>query len=61
MAMVYAGLDEKTRAFECLDKAVVDRDPKLLFIRAVPFSDALKTDPRFTDLLQRIGLEPDGG
>jgi TolB-like protein/Flp pilus assembly protein TadD len=58
MAAVYAGLDEKTVALEWLDKAFVDRDAGLLFIRVEPYSDALKTDPRYTDLLRRIGLEP---
>jgi TolB-like protein/Tfp pilus assembly protein PilF len=58
MTMIYAGLNEKARAFECLDKAVVDRDPLILYIRTHPYSDSLKTDPRYTDLLRRIGLEP---
>jgi hypothetical protein len=54
MAGIYAGLGEKDRAFEWLDRAYEERDciaPKL-----EPFLDSLRSDPRFPELLPRMTL-----
>ena len=55
--LVYAGLGDKNVAFEWLDKAVMNREGLLVFIRNMPFSDVLETDSRYQELLRRIGLE----
>jgi len=52
-AMFYAALDDKDRAFECLEK---ERSGWLLFMRVDPRLSALRSDPRFEDLAQRVGL-----
>jgi serine/threonine protein kinase/Flp pilus assembly protein TadD len=56
MAMISAGLGEKEQSFEWLDKACKDRSGWLVFIKVDPNLDGFRSDPRFTDLLLRIGL-----
>ena len=56
MAASYAGLGEKDQAFEWLEKAYSDRDDGIPFLKIDPSWDPLRSDPRFTDLLHRIGF-----
>jgi tetratricopeptide (TPR) repeat protein len=56
MALIYAGLGEKNQAFESLDKAFQDRTVRLFSIQVHPDFASLRMDPRFTALVQRIGL-----
>lgn len=56
MANIYAALGENDRAFEWLQKAYEDRSHLLVFLMVDPRLDALRPDPRFVDLLRRIGL-----
>ena len=55
-AMVYAGLGQKDEAFEWLEKAYQERSNYLLFMRWYPSMVPLRSDPRFQDLVRRIGL-----
>jgi serine/threonine protein kinase/Tfp pilus assembly protein PilF len=57
MAWVYSGLGEKDAAFKWLDRAYDERSGWILWIKVDPFFDALRSDPRFNQLLQKIGLE----
>jgi len=54
IALVYVGLDEKDQAFAWLEKAYVERFNPSILVR--PAFDALRSDPRFQDLLRRLGL-----
>lgn len=54
-ANIYAALGEKDLAFEYLEKAYAERVPILRGMRS-PVWDSLRSDPRFADLLRRIGL-----
>ena len=56
IAIVYVGLGEKDQAFAWLEKAYEDRS--LLYVKVDPMFDPLRPDPRFKDLLHRIGLPP---
>jgi tetratricopeptide (TPR) repeat protein len=56
VAAVYTGLGNKDQAFEWLNKAYEDRASGIPFLKVDPFFDSLHSDPRFTDLLRRIGL-----
>jgi DNA-binding winged helix-turn-helix (wHTH) protein/TolB-like protein/Flp pilus assembly protein TadD len=56
IARIYAGLGEKGRAFEWLHKGYEDRSDHLLILGVDPSFDGVRSDPRFTDLLRRIGL-----
>ena len=51
----YALLGDKNAAFRALEKAFANR-AGLLFIKVDPQFDNLRSDPRFDDLLHRIGL-----
>jgi TolB-like protein/Tfp pilus assembly protein PilF len=57
-ALIYVGLGEKDQAFACLEKAYEQRDRRLILMKVYPLLDPLRSDPRFADLLRRIGLPP---
>lgn len=57
ISMVYAALGEKNQAFTWLDKAQQDRASFLPYITWDRRADALRSDPRFPALLQRLGLQ----
>jgi TolB-like protein/DNA-binding winged helix-turn-helix (wHTH) protein/Tfp pilus assembly protein PilF len=57
IATVFAGLGEKDKAFDYLDKAYDERSLDLSWqIKADPRLDNLRSDARFQNLLRRIGL-----
>ncbi len=56
IALIYTGLGDKDRAFEWLEKAYEERDLILVYYLRFPQLDSLRSDPRFTDLLRRMGL-----
>jgi tetratricopeptide (TPR) repeat protein len=56
VAVTYVGLGEKDAAFAELEKAYQARDWFLSRIKTDPFMDPLRDDPRFKDLIRRIGL-----
>ena len=57
LALVHAGLGEFDEAFRHLDDGVERRDSSLLFVRtSVRGWGGLREDPRFQDLLRKIGL-----
>ncbi len=55
-AVVYAGLGEKDQAFTWLEKAYEERASRLGYLKVEPLWDPLRSDPRFAELLRRIGL-----
>jgi TolB-like protein/Flp pilus assembly protein TadD len=67
-AMIHAALAENDRAFALLDKACEAKDPALISIQVGYIGNllhlprarlaALRADPRFDDLLRRMGLDP---
>jgi TolB-like protein/Flp pilus assembly protein TadD len=56
IAAIYVGLGESDAAFEWLEKACEARDTWMVFLGVLPQFESLHSDPRFTDLLRRIGL-----
>jgi DNA-binding winged helix-turn-helix (wHTH) protein/tetratricopeptide (TPR) repeat protein len=56
LTMIYAALGEMDRAFEWLEKAYLDRSEELAWLNIFPVPGNLRSDPRFTDLLRRIGF-----
>jgi len=56
IALIYAGMGDKTQAFHWLDKAVEDRAHWLVWLRFDPRWDDLRSDPRYADLERRIGF-----
>jgi TolB-like protein/Tfp pilus assembly protein PilF len=57
-AGVCARLGDTDRAFKWLDKAYEDRSEGLVWVNVDPVFRPLRSDPRFQDLLVRIGLRP---
>ena len=55
-ALVWTGLGQPDRAFEFLEVAYEERAPYLIFLNHDPKFDGLRSDPRFNDLVRRIGL-----
>jgi TolB-like protein/DNA-binding winged helix-turn-helix (wHTH) protein/Tfp pilus assembly protein PilF len=53
---VYIGLGDKEQAFAWLEKAYQERSNHLAFFKVSPVVDRLRSDPRFAELLKRIGL-----
>jgi adenylate cyclase len=58
LALLHAGLGEKDQAFEYLENARKERSDSLVYLKIDPRLDDLRADPRFLDLLQKIGLDP---
>ncbi len=57
IATIYAALGDKNTAFEYLGKAFQEKSPDIpYFLKADLRLDTLRSDPRFQDLLRRVGL-----
>ena len=57
VALVYTGLHDLNHAFEWLDKAYQERCEYLVYLPTEPLADPLRDDPRFPQLLHRLGLQ----
>jgi len=57
IALVYAGLGDKQEAFQWLEESYKAHDVGLVYLKIDPCLDPLRSDPRFDDLLQRVGLK----
>ena len=55
---IYFALGEKERALAWLEKAFKVRSQSLLYLRCWPEFDRMRTDPRFADLVRRVGIPP---
>jgi tetratricopeptide (TPR) repeat protein len=56
MAILYTSLGDREKAFAMLEKAYAARNPRLQDLKIDKGLDPLRDDPRFKDLLRRIGL-----
>ena len=56
IAILSAIIGETEEAMTWLERAHEERDPLLLFAKTDPSLDPLRSDPRFDDLLRRIGF-----
>lgn len=56
LAVVYAGLENKDKAFDWLEKAFKDRSGFLVFLKLEPLLEPLRSDPRWSDLERRVGI-----
>lgn len=56
LVIVYLGLGETEQAFFWLEEAYKERSNMLQFVKVHPLFDPLRSDPRFADLLHRVGL-----
>jgi DNA-binding winged helix-turn-helix (wHTH) protein/tetratricopeptide (TPR) repeat protein len=56
IAGIYAALGESDSAFEFLDRACEQRDVQLASLKVDPTLDSVRLDPRFQELLSRVGI-----
>jgi TolB-like protein/DNA-binding winged helix-turn-helix (wHTH) protein/Tfp pilus assembly protein PilF len=55
---IYFALGEKERGLAWLEKAFKDKSESLLYLRCWPEFDRMRADPRFADLVRRVGIPP---
>jgi TolB-like protein/DNA-binding winged helix-turn-helix (wHTH) protein/Tfp pilus assembly protein PilF len=58
VALVYDGLGDNDRTMEWLERAYRERSPSVAGVRCEVWSDSLRADPRFQDLLRRMNFPP---
>jgi DNA-binding winged helix-turn-helix (wHTH) protein/TolB-like protein len=56
VAFIYSELGDKDQAFVWLDKAFEESEGRLLNLKTEPALDAVRSDPRFAELLRRLGM-----
>ena len=56
LAVLYAGLGDKEQAFAAFERAYAAHDFQLQYLKVEASYDSLRSDPRFADLLRRVGL-----
>jgi serine/threonine-protein kinase len=56
IAMVYIGLGDKEQAFAALEQAHEARSWYMTWLKEAPEFNSLRSDPRFADLVRRVGL-----
>jgi len=55
-AFTYASLSDRDNAFRWLEKAYQERNWCILYLKADPVWEPIRSDPRFANLLRRVGL-----
>jgi TolB-like protein/tetratricopeptide (TPR) repeat protein len=58
IARLYADLGDRDKAFAWLDTAYREHDCLLIELRTWPQFDSLRSDPRYAQMVNRIGLPP---
>ncbi len=56
VAMIYAGLGDRMETFAWLERGIEQRDPKMVILNVDHKFHDLRDDPRFQDLLRRVGF-----
>ena len=56
IAVIYTGLDDKERVFEWLNQAYEEHSAFMVYMQSDPRFRPLRGEPRFEDLLRRMGL-----
>jgi tetratricopeptide (TPR) repeat protein len=60
LACLYARAGERVKALDSLEKAYEERSFMIAVIQVEPQLDSLRGDPRYVDLIKKIGLPPIG-
>ena len=55
-AIIYAGLGDKKKALEWLNRAYDDMDILLVYASVYPFFDSIRNDPEFVELMRKMKL-----
>jgi hypothetical protein len=57
LLIAYSGTGQKERVIELLQRASAEHSNAVVQIKVDPMYDPVRNDPRFKDLLRRVGLE----
>lgn len=57
VGVIFLGLGDTDKAFEWFEKAFEERDGNLIYITIPPPFDSIRPDPRYKQLLKKMGLE----
>jgi hypothetical protein len=57
LLQAYSGTGQKKRLLELLQKAYSEHSNAVVQIKVDPMYDPIRSDPRFEDLLRRVGLQ----
>jgi hypothetical protein len=57
IAILYSRLGEKEKALEWLEKSFESHTRDLIYLKVEPQYDTLRSDPRFAQMLKRLGLQ----
>ena len=55
--LAYLGLGDKNQAFAWLEQGYKEQSNALQTLKVLPLFDPLRNDPRFVDLVHRVGLD----
>ena len=55
-AAIHVGLGENDEAFRLLDLAFQERVDRLVYLNVDPMADPLRSDPRFAQLMAKVGF-----
>ncbi|HSY34062.1 MAG TPA: hypothetical protein VLA42_18935 [Verrucomicrobiae bacterium] len=55
-ALVYTALEDKDQAFTWLERAYVERYTRFAYLKLEALWDPLRSDPRFSNLVRRVGM-----
>jgi TolB-like protein/DNA-binding winged helix-turn-helix (wHTH) protein/Tfp pilus assembly protein PilF len=56
IALVYVGLGDNDQGIEWLNKAFGERSDQMIYLNADPRLDPIRSDPRFAELVRRVGI-----
>jgi serine/threonine protein kinase/TolB-like protein/Flp pilus assembly protein TadD len=56
-AVLYAKVGNQDKAFECLEQSYREREAWMSLLKVEPGLDPVRDDPRFDELVKRVGLE----
>lgn len=57
IALIYNGLGERDEALAWLEQGYEQRDVRMMFLKVEPKWNNLRSEPRFQDVLRRVGLQ----
>jgi len=56
LALIYVGLGQNEHAFESLESAYREHSDQLIYLNVDPRLDSIRSHPRFTNLVRRVGI-----
>jgi hypothetical protein len=59
LAVLYVGFGDHDKAISTLERAYSEHDSQMQFLGIDPHFDGIRKDPRFVDLMKRVGLSPE--